>query len=259
MSIGKDVSVFEMHKLVQLATRKWLEANEQLEVWKVQYIKILYEEFPTAEYPNWAKCQNLFAHTQTAVAQRPQNEESLLQWASILYKGGEYAGHLGHKSIAEEMAVKAMKARKKILGQEDKETLRSTSQIGLVYNMAGRLKEAEELEVRVLEISQKVFGQEDPDTLISMANLAVTYMDQGRWKEAEELQIRVMETRKRVLSEEHPDRLNSIANLALTYLNQGRWKEAEELEVRAIEIMKKVLGKEHPDTLTSMNNLALTY
>ncbi|KAI4156319.1 MAG: hypothetical protein LQ340_000374 [Diploschistes diacapsis] len=180
VSISKDISVFEMHKLVQLATRKWLEANKQLEVWKQQYIKILYEEFPTAEYQNWAKCQNLFAHTQTVVAQRPQKEESLLQWASILSKGGEYAWYLGHRSIAEEMGVKAMKARKKLLGQEERETLRSMSQVGQLYNITGRLKEAEELEVQALEISQRVFSQEDPDTLISMARLAWIYRNQGR-------------------------------------------------------------------------------
>ena len=70
------------------------------------------------------------------------------------------------------MAVKAMKLRKKLLGQEDKETLRSMSQIGLVYKMAGRLKEAEELEVQVMETFQRVFGQKDLDTLTSMNNLA---------------------------------------------------------------------------------------
>jgi len=77
------------------------------------------------------------------------------------------------------MAVKAMKARRKLLGQEDEETLRSMSQIGLVYNMKGRLKEAEELEVQVMETFQRVFGQEDSDTLTSMGNLATT--DGNTW------------------------------------------------------------------------------
>ena len=42
ISTTSDPTVFEMHRLVQLATRKWLEANKQLEKWKEQYIKILY-------------------------------------------------------------------------------------------------------------------------------------------------------------------------------------------------------------------------
>lgn len=52
ISTTSDPTVFEMHRLVQLATRKWLEANEQLEKWKEQYIKILYEELPNGEYEN---------------------------------------------------------------------------------------------------------------------------------------------------------------------------------------------------------------
>ena len=52
ISINADEVTFEMHRLVQLATRKWLEANKQLERWKQQYIRILYKELPTREYQN---------------------------------------------------------------------------------------------------------------------------------------------------------------------------------------------------------------
>ena len=38
---------FKMHALVQLATRKRLEINRQLEVWKERYVKHLSTEFPT--------------------------------------------------------------------------------------------------------------------------------------------------------------------------------------------------------------------
>ncbi|KAL9577919.1 MAG: hypothetical protein Q9203_007282, partial [Teloschistes exilis] len=48
---------FEMHALVQLAMRKWLEANEQLEKWKQQYIRSLSAAFPSGEYENFPTCQ----------------------------------------------------------------------------------------------------------------------------------------------------------------------------------------------------------
>ena len=40
VSVDTD-RTFEMHALVQLAMRKWLEANGQLEAWKQRYIKNL--------------------------------------------------------------------------------------------------------------------------------------------------------------------------------------------------------------------------
>ena len=259
ISITLDRTVFEMHRLVQLAMRKWLETHGQLEAWKQRYIKVLYEELPNGEYENWTYCRALFPHAKSAVIQRPKGDGSLREWASLLHKAAWYAWRTGSITEAVDLSEIAMKVRKKILGQEHQETLSSIGMVGLAYVLGGRWKEAEKLQLQVMETTKRVLGEEHPDTLTSIANLASTYWNQGRWKEAEELEVQVIETTKRVLGEEHPDTLSSIANLASTYRNQGRWKEAEELEVRVIETTKRVLGEEHPDTLTSIANLASTY
>ena len=224
ISTTSDPTVFEMHRLVQLATRKWLEANEQLEKWKEQYIKILYEELPNGEYENWTYCRAIFPHAKAAVTQRPKADRSLREWASLLYNAAWYAWTTGSITEAVDLSEITMKVREKLLGQEHEETLRSISMVGLAYNLGGRWDKAEELEVRVMETTKRVLGEEHPSTLTSMANLASTYRNQGRWKEAEELEVRVMETTKRALGEEHPDTLTSMANLASTYWTQGRWR-----------------------------------
>src|SRR5271170_5802516 len=145
-----------MHRLVQLATRKWLEAHRQLEKWKQQYIKNLCTEFPTGEHENWAKCQALFPHAKSAVAQRPDGEGSLREWASLLYNAAWYAWRRGNVADAEKMLINAMKARKKMLGQEHKETLSSMGMVGLAYHLGGRWREAEEVRMQVMETSLRV-------------------------------------------------------------------------------------------------------
>lgn len=100
ISVNADGTTFEMHGLVQLATRKWLEAQGQLQRWKQQFIRKLCEEFPTGEYENWAVCQ-----------------------ASILYKAVWYAWKMGNGVEAEKMSVQAMRVRKTILDQEHENTL----------------------------------------------------------------------------------------------------------------------------------------
>ncbi|KAI4208785.1 MAG: hypothetical protein LQ351_008185, partial [Letrouitia transgressa] len=187
---------FEMHALVQLAMRKWLEANGQLEGWKQCYIKRLSAEFPTGEHENWIYCQALFPHVKSAVIQRPRRDGSLREWAALLYNAAWYAWRKGSISEAVNLSEIAMEVRKKILGQEDEKTLSSMGMVGLVYSLGGRWKEAEQLDVQVMETSKTVLGEEHPDTLTSMANLASTYRKQGRWKEAEQLDVQVMETRK---------------------------------------------------------------
>jgi hypothetical protein len=49
ISANADRTTFEMHRLVQLATRTWLNAPSQLERWKQQFIKNLVAEFATRE------------------------------------------------------------------------------------------------------------------------------------------------------------------------------------------------------------------
>jgi hypothetical protein len=197
--VNTDKTTFGMHRLVQLATRKWLEVHGQFERWKQKYIKSLCVEFPTGKYENWAKCGALFPHVQLALAQQPDGDDSLIEWALLLYNAAWYALLRGNYSDAEKMSVKAMKVRTKQLGPDNNETLGSQAMVALAFKLGGRWKEAEELEVRVIETRKRVLGEEHPDTLTSMANLAATYRTQGRWKETEGLEMQVMETRKRVL------------------------------------------------------------
>ena len=68
VSVNNDKTAFAMHGRVQLATRKRLEPLGQLERWKQQFTKNLGEEFPTGEYENWAKCQELFPNAKAAMA-----------------------------------------------------------------------------------------------------------------------------------------------------------------------------------------------
>ncbi|KAK3357871.1 hypothetical protein B0T25DRAFT_517237 [Lasiosphaeria hispida] len=258
VATNKDGSALEMHRLVQLSMRNWLEADGLQDKFKQQFVERMAAAFPTGDYGNWATCRQLFAHVEAAVYQRPA-EDSAEEWATLMHNGGWYAWSQGWYEVAERMVGKARKTREKRLGSEDEASLQSISLFALVIKARGRWKEAESLEVQVMETFKRLLGEEHPSTLTSMDNLASTYRNQGRWKEAEKLEVRVMETSKMKLGADHPSTLTSMDNLASTYRNQGRWKEAEKLEVRVMETSKMKLGADHPSTLTSMDNLASTY
>jgi tetratricopeptide (TPR) repeat protein len=259
VSIREDSRTFEMHGLVQLATRKWLDLHKEDEKWKSQFSQKLNIAFPNGEYLNWTLCEVLFPHAKSAERQRPKEDRSVREWAQILRKAGWYANVKGDYIEAERMCKLSARALKKLLGNDDIETSYSLGQLASIYWSQGRWTEAEKMDVQVMETRKRVLGDEHPDTLTCMANLASTLCNQGRWTEAEKMEVQVMETRKRVLGEKHCDTLTSMANLASTLWNQGRWTEAENMFIQVMEIRKRVLGDKHPDTLTSMANLALTY
>jgi tetratricopeptide (TPR) repeat protein len=180
ISVNADQITFEMHRLVQLATQVWLLSHAQLERWKKQFIKNLDIEFPTAEYENWGSCQSLFPHAKSALVQRPEEEDLLREWASLLHKAAWYTRERGNTSDAEKMAEQAMKVRRNLFGEDYPHTLTVMANLASTYSDQGRWKEAEKAQVEVIETFKTKLGADHPDTLTSMANLASTYSDQGR-------------------------------------------------------------------------------
>jgi tetratricopeptide (TPR) repeat protein len=292
-------TLYDMHRLVRLATRNWLRDQNTLLNWTETTTKRVAELFPEVEHENKDKWTLYMPHTQTLcafdiggdlkeryfllermglclMADGKYNEAVKVNSSVVLWREKKLSclhedtlrayNHLGRAldahgywSGAERYLKQAYEGQKRELSPEHPDILTSMAGLASIYGNQGRWKEAEELQGQVVEMRRRVLGAEHPDTLDSIGNLALTYRKQGRWKEAEELQVQVVEMRKRVQGAEHPDTLTSIGNLALTYWNQGRWKEAEELEVQVMEMRKRVLGAEHPDTLDSIGNLASTY
>jgi tetratricopeptide (TPR) repeat protein len=255
ISVDANGSTFEMHSLVQLATRRWLTANGKLERWKQQSVSNLCAAFPTGEYENWAACQALYAHAKAALGQQPGDEPSIAEWATLLYRAAWFAERIGNIADAEMFATKAIKARKKVLGQEHEDTLWSVAMVKLAYKLGGRWEEAEKLQMQVMETRKTKLGADHPHTLTSMANLASTYRKQGRWDEAEKLQVQVMERSKTKLGADHPHTLTSMNNLALTWKAQGRSAEAIVLMRQCVQQLRRVLKAGHPSLRSSLTVL----
>lgn len=139
----------------------------------------------SGEYENWAICRRLFPHVKAALSQQPGSQESLREWATLLYKGAWYASQSGILADARDMALKSRKQRVRLLGEEHEDALDSTAILARAWSLEGRWEKAERLEVQVMEIREKKFGEDHPSTITSTASLALTFWNQGRWEEAE--------------------------------------------------------------------------
>jgi tetratricopeptide (TPR) repeat protein len=259
VEVSADGSEFEMHRLVQFSTKKWLELSNELEGWKATYAMLMNESYPVGRHENWPVCQRLFPHAEVVLNNQPENEEARKAWASVLFKAAWYASEMGQYNRAYEMGSVALQAREVVLGTEHPDTLSSLNGLGLVVRWQGHYDKAAIIFEQVVEVYRRALGADHPNTLNSMANLASTYADQGWWTDAEALEVQVLEARKVKLGADHPDTLSSMGNLASTYRNQGQWTDAEALEVQVMEASKTKLEADHPFTLRSMANLASTY
>ena len=250
---------FEMHRLVQLSTRNWLEICNELENWKEIFIGILAFAYPWPDdsLENWRKCGKLFPHAQMILSLRPKNEAFLESWGGVLHIAAWHLRTIGNYKNAEEMQRRSIEAKEKVLGKEHPSTLASLSNLATMLRDQGIYKKAEEITRQALEVKEQVLGKEHPETFRSLCNLAAVLKDQGIYKEAEEINRQVLEVREKVLGNKHPETLASLNNLATVLQDQGKYKEAEELSYRALEGKEDVLGKHHPSTLITVYNIAL--
>ena len=252
-----EASIFGMHRLVQLATRMWLEYEKKLSTWQEAALSVVSECCPpTGEYENWASLEALSPHLQVVLDYQFGIELCQLQRSKILNTLGWYNREHRRYSIAYQYHSESLALRESNLDPEHPDTLASMKDLASVLYHQGRHSEAEEMDRQVLEVAEKVLGPEHPTTIASMNNLAVVLRSQGRYGEAEEMQRRALGVVEKVLGPEHPTTLASMNNLAEVLRSQGRHGEAEGMQRRALEVAEKALGPEHPDTLASMNNLA---
>ncbi|KAI8662890.1 hypothetical protein NCS56_01093800 [Fusarium sp. Ph1] len=258
-----------MHRLVQLVTRVWLNRNGTKAEFTRWALLAVSDAYPYGHFEDIPTCSAYLAHayavlnsddidSQTEKKGSDSETEDILVKASLRHRVGGFFLFQGRYAEAERLQREAIRTREELLGAEHPETLTVISDLASTLWRQDRLEEAEELETRVIEAWKRAEGEEHPKALDAMSNLARTISDLGRSKEAEELETRVFQTRKRVLGEEHPDTLISMNNLAVTIRDQGRLDEAAQLQRDVMEIRKRVLGEEHPDTLTSLGNLAVT-
>jgi tetratricopeptide (TPR) repeat protein len=257
--ISADGSEFEMHRLVQLATKNWLELHNKLEKWKGTLAIVMKDNYPYGDYKNWPICQPLFPHVQAMSSNKPKETETLKAWAFVLHNAAWYLCQTGQHSKAFELSSAALQVRESILGPEHLDSLCTLNNMGIILIHLGQYSEAESALRKALNAKVRVLGQHHLRTLESMANLASTYINQARNEEAEKLGTEVLQKYTKILGEDHPDTRSSMYRLALIHFAQGRYKEAEELGIKVMQKRIKSLGEDHPKTLNNKSMLALTY
>ncbi|KAK3934509.1 hypothetical protein QBC46DRAFT_413849 [Diplogelasinospora grovesii] len=201
---NEDGDEFEMHGLVQLSTRQWLEAFGRQEEFKQQFITRLAGSFPTGDYSNWATCRQLFAHVEKAADYRPADkaEEG---WATLLYNGGWYAWVQGSWQSKEESLEK--------IGKRGCGHFVEHVVACIGASRERPLERGRGMFVQVMETRTTKLGADHPSTLTSMANLAFTWRDQGRYADSLALMRSCAQVRQRVLGPRHPDTMSTLAAL----------------------------------------------
>lgn len=138
ISLTPDGRSFEMHRLVQLATQRWLRTHGQHERWKQQSIRVLNTEFSGDHFENLRNCQPLYPHVKSVATQKPESDQWLLRWASLLHQAARHAQIMTNWLDAEKMSLQSIQAREKVLKPGHPDIRHSMALLAGAYSHQGR-------------------------------------------------------------------------------------------------------------------------
>lgn len=185
----------------------------------------------------------------TRFADQPAVAAQLRQVLADLYKS------LGLYEAAWPLQESALETRRRVLGEEREETLRSLGAKGDLLRAQGKLAEAEPFLRDAVDRCRGVLGEEHPFTLVSINNFAYLLTLQGEHAEAEPLLKEALGKMQRVLGEDHRETLTTQGNLALVLQALGRLEEAEAVYRDSLGRHRRALGEEAPETVIAISNL----
>jgi tetratricopeptide (TPR) repeat protein len=119
-------------------------------------------------------------------------------------------------------------ARRRVLGSQHPDTLRTVNQLSLLLQGRGEFGEAESLSLEYEHGIRCLWGTKHPDNVVAITNRGQLRLNQGHLAEAELLYQRAADEASRIFGPDHPQTLAAHQNHALVLKKIGRRKEARE-------------------------------
>lgn len=259
VAVTADSTVFEMHRLVQLASQRWLTHNKQLETWGECFVRILDNAVSKVDFhdsTNIAIGRKIYAHAIMAMKPKLVVQEAVGRRASLSEQIAIYATKIGAITDAELFITQALADQRELLGDHHGKTLQLMHDLGTLYTMRSRFDAAENLFREGIERtrnSSKILH------VYFRSELALTYLRTSRPEEAERLLVTCLEAFEDLLGRNDILLLNVLTRIAAIYRLLNRHAEAALLLEKGLEKVQKIGPQAEGLQLNITSSLADTY
>jgi tetratricopeptide (TPR) repeat protein len=151
----------------------------------------------------------------------------------------------GLSRVGERMLTSLMAAQHTQLGFEDKFTLETAYNLGVVYVRQGKYTESQELLVRVVTGMELTVGPNHPDILLVLDLLGISYLRQGNFVRAEKVYVRALHLREEHQTLDSSKTLWAMRGLAASYAAQGKEQDAKKLFTKTLNGYKRLTVTEY--------------
>ncbi|KAI1159456.1 hypothetical protein F5B18DRAFT_677291 [Nemania serpens] len=174
---------FDVHRLVRLVMRSWLQEKGEWEKWTINVVQRLIGEYPFPRHENRETWTKYLPHAQAVL--EVDGAIHMDKDGSLLFNIAQSYFILGKYNIAEQLYWQTLQLKEEVLGREHPDTLASMNNLAGVLRRQGKYDKAETMHRQTLQLKEEVLGREHPSTLTSINNLANVLDSQGKYDEAE--------------------------------------------------------------------------
>jgi tetratricopeptide (TPR) repeat protein len=235
IKINADGSSFSMHRLTQLAIKRWLVSKHELEVWAIRLITIMAMWFPR-QIDNIDGGWLLFKHAEQVAAYPPSNVEVACVWVSLMKRTTDFISARGYWASAGELS-KILLTETKKYGMKEELILQYAEQRADILAHLDKWDEAEQLYRQIIEQRTKDLGPHHKDTCNSMKSL-----EQMLSEKAKKEGIVIKKTINDLdLSPSFKQTSSALAG-AFHHMDRGEYQEAEKAIRDVYSIGRRVHG-----------------
>ncbi|KAI1360177.1 hypothetical protein F5Y08DRAFT_343918 [Xylaria arbuscula] len=253
----EEEDIFDMHRLVHVAIRVWIQEEKIRYETDSRVISHLASIFPGASKTNRSLWREYMPHAQHAL--HASQECQVVERFKLLYRVGRCLDTDRRYKEAIVALEEAYQWNRLHYSEEDLNRLRIEHRLARAYLGDGRIKEATRMFEHIVAIKNKTLEEDNKARLAPQHELARAYLGDKRLDEAISLFEHVVAIKKKTLPEDDIGRLTSEHELARAYLEDKRLDEAISLFEHVVAIKEKTLPEGDVSQLLSRGELARAY
>ncbi|KAI0380584.1 TPR-like protein [Hypomontagnella monticulosa] len=246
---------FDIHRLVHLAMRNWLQCGREWRKWITKAFQRLTDEYPYPDLENQDVWMRYLPHGQAVLA----HQKDIASADNTLgYRIGLSYYQLRQYDKAEQVYRRTLEVTERVPGGKRPDAFDTKADYAVLLCLQGKFEEAEQVLRLLLKLKNNALGRQHHSTLITMVGLAQVLCRQGKYEHGEALHRRGLALMNQVLGGEHPDTLKSMNNLGNALRDQKKYREAEKIFRKILQLRKQKLGVKHPAVLEITYSIATT-
>ena len=238
---NENNTLFNMHRLVHLATRSWLRTNDEFHFWAHSCLLEVSEKFPEWPGSELDTCALYLPHAQTVLDYGPMSGVVHVTSIDLAIVVALYLKEQGRYDIGEVWARKAEEWTERLPKKDANLSLAALDELACNLWGQGKGEELEAITCKAFDAFKKIKGNEGQSTF-ALIGIVLTYnlhrehlKNQRRLDECKELSTRVLEQLLDAQSSMHES--SFYLNLMSTvYYSLEKYKEACEVGERALEL-----------------------